>query len=140
MTATYEESYDDILTVFKTAWDTTGFTAQYENLKFRKPTDETPWARVVIRHATGQQDSLSGGGSGTLFNRTGVMIASIFVPAGEGLQRAMQLAKIVANAYEGTTTPRQVWFRNVRTNEVGPSDGWFQVNVLVDFTYDEVKS
>ncbi len=144
MTATFEEAVDDILTMFKDAWDTTGFGVIYENVVAAEgstvpPTSTDPWARVMVRHVTGNQSSLSGGLGTQRYTRTGVLIVQIFVPVGEGLSQALQLGKIVADAYEGKASPLQVWFRNVRVNEVGPDGDWYQVNTIANFTYDEVK-
>ncbi len=63
----------------------------------------------------------------------------MFATAGEGLELAYSLAETVVSAFEGTTTERGVEFRNTRLNEIGPDGDWFQINVLADFTYDEVK-
>jgi hypothetical protein len=68
-----------------------------------------------------------------------LLAVQIFTPSGEGLSEAYNLGKILMDAFEGYATPSQVWFRNARTNEVGPSDSWYQTNFLVDFTYDEMK-
>lgn len=142
--ATYEEAVDDISAIFKTAWDTTGFPVDYENIADAEdntfpPDPSTPWARLTIRHSTGRQASLSGADGTKRYDRGGFLTVQVFVPAGEGLARAYQLGKVVTDAYEGTASTRGVWFRNARVNEIGPDGDWLQVNVLVDFNYDEVK-
>lgn len=144
MTATFEQAYDDTLDIFKAAWDTTGFVVDYENVAPEDgvdipPKTPTPWARASLRHATGGQTSLSGGLGKRTYTRTGVFIVQIFVPLGENLSEAQQLAKVVVDAFDGKASPRAVWYRNVRVNEIGSDGDWFQVNVLVDFTYDEIK-
>ena len=140
MTATYNQAVDDILDVFKTAWDTTTWKALYPNVGGSLPDDETdPWARVTLQHTDGGQASLTGGLGTTRWGRTGILTVQIFVPTGEGLSEARSLAKIVTDGFEGTSTTNGVWFRNARINEVGPDGDWFQTNVLIDFIYDEVK-
>ena len=70
------------------------------------------------------------------------MIVQIFVPLslGEGLLLDSKLAIIARDAYEGQRTVSDIWFRNVRINEVGSSsDAWFQTNVLAEFFYEELK-
>ncbi len=141
MSATFDEAQDEILTVFKDAWDPTGWIALYENVAGDPPSTATPvpWARVVLRNVTGQQGSLSGALGTQRWDREGNVIIQVFVPAGEGLSRSKNLVKIVVDAFEGVATPLNVRFRNVRTNEIGESGEWFQVNVIADFLFDEIK-
>lgn len=141
MTATFKEAYDDILTIFKAAWDPTGYNAVYPNTKGSAdvPTTTAPWARLVVQHSPGGQSTLSGATGAQRFDREGLLFVQVFIPSGEGLSEAYALAKIIADAYEGASTPNAVWFRNVRVNEIGPSGSWYQVNVVVEFIYDEIK-
>lgn len=139
MTATYAQAVDDILGVFKTAWDTTGWIALYTNVKGDTPSGEDPWARVNLQHTGGGQASLTGGLGTTRWGREGFLTVQVFAPAGEGLSGAHTLAKIISDAFEGTSTVNGVWFRNVRVNEVGEDGDWYQVNVVIDFEYDEIK-
>ena len=142
MSATYEQAADDMLAVFRDAWAPTGWPVDYPNIKpdtTIPPDTPIPWARVNIVHGSGGQTALAGADGSRRFDRGGVLIAQIFVPTGEGAARSQQLQKLVSDAYEGQATPRHIWFRNVRVNEVGPSDGWWQVNVIAEFTYDEIK-
>ncbi len=139
MSATYAEAVDVILGLFKTVWDTSGHIALYENVAGDIPTAVAPWARVTLRNVDGRQGSLAGALGVQRFDRDGLLTVQIFVPAGEGLSEAHTLSKIVADAYEGVAGDNGIWFRNVRVNEIGPDGDWFQTNVLVDFTYDEIK-
>ena len=144
MTATPEQAVDDILDVFKAVWDPTGFEVQYDLENFggsssSPPATQDPWTRVQVRHTTDSQASLTGGLGQTLYTATGVLTIQLFVPIGEGLVRGRQLARSVRNAYRGISTPRQVWFRNARINEVGIDGDWFQLNIIVDFEYDEIQ-
>lgn len=139
MSATFAEANDSILKLFKDAWDLTTWSVDYENVSGELPTGTDPWARVTLRHFGGRNSSLAGALGTQRFDRSGTLAVQIFVPTGEGLSEAFALAKIVADAYEGQSTTNGVWFRNVRVNEIGPDGDWFQVNVLVDFTYDEIK-
>ncbi len=139
MTATFTQANSEILTLFKAAWDATGHPALYENVKGAPPTTQIPWARVSVRHGPSGPTSLSGGLGTQRFERTGLLTVQIFIPNGEGLSTGYNLGKIVADAFEGVASPLQVWFRNVRVNEIGSDGEWFQFNVLVDFAYDEIK-
>jgi hypothetical protein len=138
MTADFETAYNEILAEFKTAWDTTGFTALWPNVEGQKPPTETAWARVEVIWGVGLQGSLSNQEGKQLQDQTGTVIVQVFTPTGEGLTQNNQLAKIVANAFRRKATPSQVWFRNVRLNRVGPSGNFFQQNVSADFTFTEL--
>ena len=143
MTANYTTAVNEIQTLLKAAWDTTGFPLKYQNVKGAAdppPSTTTPWARSTIQHTPGGQVSLSGGvGGAKRWQKNGFLTVQIFVPAGEGLSEAYALAKTVEDAFAGVETPSAVWFRNPRINEVGPDGEWYQVNFVVDFTYDEIK-
>lgn len=146
MTATPEEAYDDVLTLFKAVWDPTGNTAIYDNVTKGKPTDEVapggapePWARVKYQLGAQFQSSLSNEAGKKRWTQTGFVVIQIFIPTGEGLNSALALAKIVNDGFRGKKTPNQVWIRNSNLDIVGVSGEWFQVNVLTDFEYDEIK-
>lgn len=137
MSYTYEEAYDLMMTLFKTAWDGTGHRAFYENIENDRETDDTAFAHVSISHASGFQATLGGTGS-RIFRRTGVITIMIYTQAGKGLQESHQLAKVAADAFEGQSTGG-IWFRNVRINEIGREGAFYQTNVIVEFEYDETK-
>ncbi len=147
---TYADARDEILTLFKDAWDagadSAGVRVQYPDVAEDPPpeTEETnespsPWARVTVEHASGGQDTLMGSVGNRRFRRDGTVRVQIFTAFGQGLSLADSLAKIAADAFEGQTTPNDVWFRNVRLNELGRDGEYSVTQVLADFTYDEVK-
>lgn len=154
---TYEEARDYILDKFKAAWDAPAVKSlmqsggygnvtpdvEYQNEKRDKnplSSGNKPWARAVVRHATGEQRSMGGIGQ-RVFTRRGVVTIQIFVPVGkQGLVLADRLGKVAADAFEGEeTSTGNVWFRNTTYREVGVDGNWFQVNALAEFEYDAVK-
>lgn len=148
MPATYTEARDDILTLFKNAWEgnlsSASFPIAYQNQPFTPPKtkdsngDPNSWCRITVIHATGQQISLRGP-SGQRFQRNGTVFIQIFTPFGIGTTLVDILANIASKAFEGKATPNGVWFRNTRVNEIGQDGDWFQTNVLTDFEYDEIR-
>ena len=149
MSLTFTAARDEILTVFKTAWDagadTAGKVVIYPDAKNQVPktndADSNPnlWARVSVIHDTGGQATLGGIGN-RLFRREGSVTVQVFTPIGTGLSIADRVYKIVVDAFEGKTSASgNVWFRNVRVNEIGPEGSWFQTNIIIDFEYDERK-
>lgn len=136
MTYTYDQAYDLMMALFKAAWDTTGHEIFWENVENKRETDNTAFARIDISHSIGSQATL--GGPARSFRRVGAITIRIYTQAGKGLQESYQLAKVAADAFEGKSTGG-IWFRNVRINEVGRQGAYYQLNVVVDFEYDEIK-
>lgn len=139
MSATFQQARDEMFDLFKAAWDSTGWPVHYEDVRKQRSTDEIPWITVTMQHSSGFQSTLSGAQGARTFSRLGLLTFQIFTPVGRGLQESYDLAKVVVDAFEGTATPGGVWFRNVRLNEVGRDGEFFQLNVVVEFRYDEVK-
>lgn len=143
MTATVTQARDEMLTTFRTAW-TAGPPSSTLPVLYPDVSQEVPssgaWARVTVKHSYGEQATLSGETGQRRFRHTGIVTVQIFTPTGDGQVLSDQLVAIAKGAFEGvTTSPGRVMFRNVRVNEVGQQGQWFQVNVLADFEYDEVK-
>lgn len=101
------------------------------------PPADAPHARHYMRHTTDQGQTLGQAGTKRHF-RTGLITVQVFAPvSGGGVTLAQKLAIIARNAYEGVGTSTGLWFRNARLNEIGVDEGLFQINVLVEFLYDE---
>lgn len=143
MSLTRREAISEILALFKTAWDGTGHgdRVKYDNVgkESLPPPGTDPWARVVLRHSTARQASLSGALGTQRYERKGILAIQIFEPPGKGLSGATDLPKIVQDAYEGVRTTNGVWFKDVVVNEVGVSGDFYQTNVIALFEYDEIK-
>lgn len=149
MSLTFAQARDEILTLFKTAWDagaeSAGKTVIYPDAKNTVPEtndgngDPDVWARVSVVHTTGEQATLSNHLGQQRFQRNGIFTAQVFSPIGTGLSIGDNLYKIVVDAFEGKASPGGVWFTNVSVNEIGPEGSWFQTNITADFEYDEQK-
>lgn len=116
---------------------------KWQNVQQRSaPSVAAPWMRFNIQHVDGEQDSFGLDGEGS-FEARGFVTIQLFVPQdANGLISARQLAKVLARAFRGKTGVDEycgIIFRNVRINEVGPEDRWFQINVLANFEYDEER-
>jgi len=134
---------DTVLGQFKTAWDadpeSSLIPVYYWDQKRNRPADDLePFVRINMVHATGFQASLARDTGTIIYGREGIIQIQIFTPLGKGLTQADSLAKVAADAFEGQNNG-DIWFRNVRINEIGPDGDRFQTNVLIDFTYDEIK-
>ncbi len=148
MSMTFAEARDEIQTLFNVAWlaNTPAITGsappvEWDNLEPLLP-PSPPWARARVAHEDGRQASLTGSDGTSRFERTGTLTISINTVLGTGTAISDALAKVVMDAIEGNTSANgEAWFRNVRLNEIGPGPGdkWHQVDLLAEFTYDEVK-
>lgn len=144
MSLTRVQAIDEMLAIFKAVWDTTSYAnrVKYDNVSHStlpNPTEQTPWVRVSVRHGSSEQATLSGPVGTRRFRREGILTAQLFIPIGVGLSAGVDYAKIIQDAFEGVTSVGGVIFRGVRTNEIGESGDFFQINILTDFEYDEVK-
>jgi len=153
MSLTITQARDGILGHLRTAWLANGATVDVlvfypdtvvgvkglAGTKVAQPVSGSPWARVTLQHVTSGQTSLADNTSKKIFTRNGVLTVQVFTPYGTGLTKSDTLTKVVQDAFEGKATLNGVWFRNVRANEIGQDGEWHQTNVLVEFTYDEVK-
>ncbi len=140
MSLTVSAARDEILTLFKTAWDAgaPAVPVHYWDMSTDTPgTSNAAWAAIRAQWTLGRQRGLSVGTK--RYEREGIVTVQIFTPFGSGLSQADDLSKIAYDAFEGVDTPNGVWFRNVRVNTVGQSGEWFQTNVIADFIYEEVK-
>jgi hypothetical protein len=144
MSLTYLEAVNEMSDIVKAAWDTTAWPTNlhYESVAksrdFAEPTGDV-WAGLKIRHIAGRQKALCGATGTNIFERTGNVVVMIKIRQGVGLQNFYNAGKVLADAFEGKSSPGGVWFRNVRINEIGRDGEYHQNNFIVDFEYDEVK-
>lgn len=146
---TYDEARDEMFAMLKIAWDAgagaivSGAVPSilWQGQEYGPPALTAAYARATVHHNTGRQTSLTGEGGQRRFTRYGIVFIQIFVPVSfkNPLTIASKLGKVALDAYEGRSSPGGIWFRNARLNEIGPADGWEQVNVVAEFQYDEVK-
>jgi hypothetical protein len=143
MPTTVQNARDEIYALIQAAWVASGTSAflVFDDMKGLTPDNQNPWARASVRHTSGGEISISGGVGKRRYNRTGTLYVNLFAQPGDGLRALDPLVKIVLDAYEGKTTPSGVWFTKAQVRELGllPSPGYYQLNVLVNFSYDEIK-
>lgn len=139
MSITISEARDIICKVFKDVWDATGYPVFYTDIPSAVPPSNCIWARVILRHGEGKQASLTGPANGEQrWCNEGTVFVQIFAPVGNGSSDAYDAAQIVLNAFRDASG-LEVWFRKSRINEIGTSGAFEQINVLSDFTYDEIR-
>lgn len=143
MHADRTEARDAVMSLFKTAWEAQPPPIPivlYDDRKKEIPTNLKPYARIMMRHNTGAQTTLTGENNKKRFTNRGTITVQVFSEFGTGLVLNDQMATIATGAFEGQKTdPDGVWFLNVRAVEIGQSGDWFQTNVLADFRYDLLR-
>lgn len=109
-------------------WVTTPI--DYDNVEY-KPVRGNSFVRLAIEWVDSQAVSIGG-----LSRGAGYVDVSIFAPSNTGVQLINALADEIASlynkwAYEGLR------FRVARTVRVGQQEEWYQLKVLIPFTFDE---
>lgn len=133
---TYIEARDEMFAVFQAVWSQLGYYAAYQDIPATPPSDQI-WARVTLRHSTGGAASLTGALGKRRFTRNGTLYIQVFTPSGDGSTAGYTTSALLTDAYEKAIGC--VRYRNVRINEVGTSGAFDQINVMADFTYDEIN-
>ena len=137
MSTTLTQAREAIYERFAAAWGSTTPIA-FDNEAFTPPED-APWVRLVVRHTTREQETLGGLGQRNFMSR-GQCFVQCFVQPDQGTEAADALAQQARTIFEGTSFATDVRFTSVAVTEIGPDpQGWFQVNAVGVFQYDERK-
>lgn len=146
MSLTRTEARDEIYAMLKAAWDTTGVQLLYADVEGNaQPTQQAskvepkPWARASVNHDTRFNSSLGNAMGQRRYQADGRLVVQIFTPLGEGLSSADSYAILLQDTFDSKSSPSGVEFAAVKAEEIGPDGPWFQTNVTIDFSYDEVK-
>lgn len=130
---------DAACSLFNDAWGATS-PVEWPNAQAQDPAlyaGSSPWARVTVAHAGGEQRSMGRDGE-RVFEAYGTVTVSVFVPAGKkGLADSDALADLAASAFRGKTR-NGVRFSRVGARTVGADGPWHRVDVEAEYDYDEV--
>lgn len=146
---TFDSARDEIFGLFRTYWSAQtpalnsgqAIRVEWPGVDSQTPPPaDKPWARIIARHVTSRQATFGPSGE-RRFTRPGLVTVQIFTPvsAGGGLSLAEKCAIIARDAFEGRGTASGIWFRNARIQEGGQDGTWQQMNVTVEFLYDELR-
>lgn len=106
----------------------------YENVNFELASNnaaDAEWIQISIRPGAGSQHTL---GPNPSYRYVGVAFVQIFVPKKSGTSRGRELAERVAEIFRGYAAEGLVC-RAPYMDVVGPTEGWFQINVLVPYVW-----
>ncbi len=116
---------------------------RYEGVEVNDtPSINLPFCRIKMQHVDGSQAGFSLGSKlKRKYCRVGIVSVQSFGPlgGGRGLEIATYMAIIAEGIFLGVTSANGIWFRRVRSTEVGKGDSWYQVNTTIDFEYNEVR-
>lgn len=131
----------EIRQFFNTAWITAYPSNTPEiawpDVDFTIPDNET-WVRFNCQESDGRQVSIGSPGSNR-FRQFGIVTIQIFQPQGQGSADARAKAQTALEAFKGGVTDGGVHFYNVFGRQVGNDEnGFYQINVVVGFWYDDI--
>lgn len=126
-------------TIYQAFVDGWGATPAYTfaNEHFEPPADAS-WVRLTVLHQTASQETLGEVGF-RRFRRQGIISLQIFVPINDGLRDIDALMQTARAIFEGRTLTGPIWCTDANAFEAGPSDGWYQFNIDIDFAYEETR-
>lgn len=138
---TFDEAYDEILTLFRTGWlASAGFPVFYEDVPKDRESGDDPYAKVFVNFGESHQSGFCGGEGGIrLYNRVGDFRCELHTLAGNGLLDSLRLVKVITDTFEGKRTPGGVWFRSVNVVDIGRNGAFRITDVAVFFNFDERK-
>lgn len=140
---------DEIFALFKTKWDAdtpalTGagvIRVEWPGVdNGGPPPPNSPYAAIFMRINNSRQVTFGPQGQ-RRYTRFGLITVQCFAPISEGNAStfAENAAIIARDAFEGIGTDSGIWFRNVKTQEIGATKTWYQFNMVAEFQFDEMK-
>lgn len=110
-----------------------------EDTTVKKPIDKF-WIRISQQTAIETEANLAGLPGDRRYTSRGVAFVQVFIPktAKQNYQIGAEAANTIKKAFRGKQTESCIWFRNVRIQELPPEEAWFRLNVLAEYTYDEL--
>lgn len=106
----------------------------WDGVAFQVPADRRPWVRFSLQNGSSLYADI---GRDRRARRSGIVFVQVFTPDDSTTADAADLVDRAVAVFE-TRLLAGVTFESPRVSEVGPSDGWFQVNVAAPFWYDDM--
>ena len=110
------------------AWPDTTFT----------PPNNATFVRFDCRQNSGAQASIGDPGNNR-FRHTGIVTIQVFQPMGNSSKDARAKAAAALDIFQGSETENGIHFFDVQARQIGDDqNGYYQINVLASFRYDQV--
>ena len=129
----YAAALAAIIAHFDTNWAGTTEIA-WPNVQFSS-SGVTEYVRVDINDGVDTQITV--GNAANDWRKFGVLIIQVFTELESGAKRSAELVDIVTNLYRGLQLSPSITFGEQDVVTVGQNDGFYQVNVEVEFHRDE---
>lgn len=124
----FENANLKIEQMLQAGWTTTPI--DFDNVTY-SPKRGVPWVRLQVEWTSTNSVSIGG-----LDRGEGYVDLSIFVPTNTGTITANRMADSIAEIYE-KVQDGGLKFKVGRTQRIGQQEEWYQLKVLIPFTYDE---
>ena len=132
---TYKQAVIAMGAYFNTSW--AGATTVVWGDNDPQDTPSGSWVRFNINHNDGRQASM-GAPAANMFRQIGIITVQIFTAEGDSGVAARDLADSVLEIYHGARDSG-IEYYNATAREIGnDGNGFYQVNVLVEFKYDNI--
>lgn len=102
-----------------------------------KPTDSS-WVRFMIKNNDTPKQTLGKKGS-RRYRRTGLIIAKVFIPEGEGTYDGDTLCEEILDIFEGERLGEIVCEKGYYEEFGNDEKGLFLYNVIIPYWFDETK-
>ena len=133
---TIQEAIDAMNGILLRSWNTTTCPILWEGVAQNQPTNK-PFLRVTIKHASDGVASLPAWNGERIFRRSGTIFVSVFTPITDNSGLRFQLSQNVIDIFE-TVRDDNVSFENIYPVEIGQSGNFYQINVLIEFNYQDI--
>lgn len=113
---------------------------RWQNVQYVGIPDSTKfWARLTKNTVLEAQHTLSPGFK--KWTAQGLIFVQLFCPKSVSLsfELGQQLAVVARDAFRGKSTDGCIWFRNSTITELDAEELYYRLNVVSEFTYDELK-
>lgn len=151
MSLTQQQTVDEILTRFKSIWDTTAYPnnvawpdvpiapALQQMIAGTEGVELEPWVRITVRSNQRRQRAF-GSTESRLYTTNGVLFVEVFTPTGDGNTQAYELAELVRDGFETPNVSNyHVWFREARLAENGGEGLWSRITVTIEWESEQRK-
>lgn len=136
----FNDAEAEIRKFFKDGWVSAGNDAAviaWPDRKFTIP-DAQSWVRFTCAENDGEQVSMGNPGANR-FRHYGIVTIQIFQRQDQGSIEARELAADALGVFMGAQTTNGVVFQDVQGRQIGNDGaGFYQINVLASFYYDEI--
>lgn len=148
MSVSYPDAKTEMFTLVKTRLLAAVVPSIVGSLDFREQGKPNPnpisssgyTARLVLKTVDGRQSAFVDDGK-RQFTTDGLIFVSIFSPLTVlGYNNGGIVAQATKTVLEKSETSSNVWFRNVRINELEDEAANYGWNVVAEFTYDTINA